>query len=89
MKLGETALHKCSRNCHQPAVDELLNYVKRHVGKVDDFVNISNEDGESSLHLAARKEKKNNLSFPGEDLQIIKSLMENGSDVFMQTKEVC
>ena len=69
-------------------VNELLNYVKRHVGKVENFVNIPNKVGESSLHLAARKQKNNNLSFPGEDLQIIKLLMENGSDVFVDTNEV-
>ncbi len=70
-------------------VNELLNYVKSHAGKVEEFVNIPNNAGESSLHLAARRTKKNNFSFPGEDLQIIKLLMENGSDVFVATKEVC
>ena len=69
-------------------VNELLNYVKKHLGKVENFVNIPNNVGESSLHLSARKEKNNNVSFPGEDLQIIKLLMENGSDVFVATKEV-
>ena len=62
--------------------------MKKHVGKVEKFVNIPNNTGESSLHLAARKEKNNNVSFPGEDLQIIKLLMKNGSDVFVDTKEV-
>ena len=85
--MGETGLHKCSRNSHQPVVDDLLRYVKVNIGKADGFVKNVNNEGESSLHLAA-KIKKSNLHFPDEDLIIIKLLMEHGSDVFMQTKVV-
>ena len=82
-------MHKCSRNCHLSAVNELLNYVKRHeVGKVENFANIPNNIGESSLHLSARKGDKNNVEYHGEDLKIIQLLMENGSDVFVETNEV-
>ena len=86
--MGETALHKCTRNGHYPAVKEIINYVKNgHNGKFEDFVNIPNTLGETSLHLAARN-KKTHFNFPEEDVKIIQLLMENGSDVFVQTKEV-
>ena len=86
--MGETALHKSSRNCHQFVVNELLNYVK--VKNVGDFVNIANDVGESSLHLSSKKTEtgRNEDSNVKEDLKIVQSLMENGADVFMQTKEV-
>ena len=67
---------------------EIINYIKNsHNGKFEDFVNIPNTLGETSLHLAARN-KKTHFSFPEEDVKIIQLLMENGSDVFVQTKEV-
>ena len=94
--MGETALHKSSRNCHQFVVNELLNYIKvKNVEKnVGDFVNIANDVGESSLHLSSKKSSKktetgrNEDPNVKEDLKIVQSLMENGADVFMQTKEV-
>ena len=85
--MGETGLHKCSRNSHQPVVGELLGYVMGHIGKTNGFVKTVNNEGESSLHLAA-KIKKSNLHFPDEDLMIIKLLMEHGSNAFVQTKVV-
>ena len=67
---------------------EIINYVKNsHNGKFEDFVNIPNNLGETSLHLSARN-KKTHFNFLEEDVKIIKLLMENGSDVFVQTKEV-
>ena len=67
---------------------EIINYIKNiHNGKFEDFVNIPNNLGETSLHLAARN-KKTQFNFPEEDVKIIQLLMENGSDVFVQTKEV-
>ena len=70
-------------------VKELLGYVKANMGDnaVEAFVKNTNEKGESALHYAARI-KKANLHFPDEDRLIIKLLMEHGSDVFMQTKDV-
>ncbi len=44
----------------------------------------TNSIGETALHYASRLHKKQ-LHFPGEDQKIISLLMENGSDVFMQT----
>ena len=67
---------------------EIINYIKNsHNGKIGDFVNIPNTLGETSLHLAARN-KKTHFDSPEEDVKIIQLLMENGSDVFVQTKEV-
>ena len=88
-KVGETALHKSCRNAHHAIVKELLGYVKKHNTnlKVDTFVRTLNDKGETALHCAARI-KKSNLHFPEEDRMIIKLLMESGSDVFIQTKEV-
>ena len=88
-KVGETALHKSCQNAHHAIVKELLGYVKKHNTnlKVDTFVRTLNDKGETALHCAARI-KKSNLHFPEEDRMIIKLLMESGSDVFIQTKEV-
>ena len=63
--------------------------MKKHINhlKVDTFVRTLNDKGETALHCAA-KIKKNNLHLPEEDRMIIKLLMENGSDVFIQTMEV-
>ena len=89
VKVGETALHKSCRNAHHAIVKELLGYVKKHNTnlKVDTFVRTVNDKGETALHCAARI-RKSNLHFPEEDRMIIKLLMESGSDVFIQTKEV-
>ena len=55
--------------------------------QLESFVRTKNEKGETALHCAAQM-KKNNLHFPEEDRMIIKLLMENGSDVFIQTQDV-
>ena len=55
--------------------------------QLEGFVRTKNEKGETALHCAAQM-KKNNLHFPEEDRMIIKLLMENGSDVFIQTQDV-
>ena len=71
-----------------------MGYVTKHSQKenvkhrkIEDFVRTTNDNGETSLHCAA-KMQKSNLHFPEEDRMIIKLLMENGSNVFLQTKEV-
>ena len=64
--------------------------MKQHLKKllkIETFVREINEKGETALHCAARI-KKSNGHFPEEDRMIIKLLMENGSDVFIQTHEV-
>ena len=67
---------------------EIISYTKNsHNGKFEDFVNIPNTSGETSLHLAARN-KKTHFNFHEEDVKIIQLLMESGADVFVQTKEV-
>ena len=97
--MGETALHKSSRNCHQLVVNELLTYLKNNpqkdFGSVKDFVNVANNVGESSLHLIVAKKQKmvRNGNFGknsknDQNLKIVQALMENGADVFMQTKQV-
>ena len=95
--MGETALHKSSRNCHQLVVNELLTYLKNNpqkdFGSVKDFVNVANNVGESSLHLIVAKKQNRNVTFgknakTDQNLKIVEALMENGADVFMQTKQV-
>ena len=51
------------------------------------FVRKTNRDGECALHYCG-KIKKSSLHFPKEDAMIMKLLMEHGSDVMAQTKEV-
>ena len=73
--------------CHQAVVEELLAFVKHRVNNPDKFVIMTNKKGESALHYGAQI-KKPQLHFPNEDQNVIRLLMEAGSDVFMQTKEV-
>ncbi len=84
---GETALHKACRRCHFSSVAELLSFVKNRHNSAQKYVTMVNKRGESSLHYAAQI-KKDNLHFPSEDQKIVQLLMQNGSDVFMQTNEV-
>jgi ankyrin repeat protein len=80
-------MHKACRRCHFPVVKELLSFVKRNNADPGEFVRNTNSIGETALHYAARV-LKNQQHFPGEDAQIITLLMQNGSDVFMQTETV-
>ena len=54
---------------------------------MEDFVRRTNSEGECALHYGGRI-KKSALHFPKEDAMIMKLLMEHGSDVMAQTKEV-
>ena len=85
---GETALHKACRKCHYPVVKELLHHAKlRGEQECQAFVCRTNREGECALHYCG-KIKKSSLHFPKEDAMIMKLLMEHGSDVMAQTKEV-
>ena len=80
-------------------MNELLTYLKNNpqkdFGSVKDFVNVANNIGESSLHLIVAKKQTmgRNVTFGknhknDQNLKIVQALMENGADVFMQTKQV-
>ena len=64
-----------------------MSFVKRSEENVNNFTKTTNEKGETSLHLAA-KIKKSQLHFENEDISIVTQLMENGSDIFIETKDV-
>ena len=86
LQSGETALIKACRRCHHSSVNELITYVKKQTNEVETFVKAVNNQGECALHYAARI-NKSLLHFPDEDARIIEVLMQNGSDVFMQTTQ--
>ena len=80
-KCAKTPLILTSCKGYVHIVELLLGEKNIEVNKAD------TQNGETALHCAARI-KKSNLHFPEEDRMIIKLMMENGSDVFIQTKEV-
>ena len=83
---GETPLHKSSRECHFHVVRELLQFIRGFVGNTKNYINKLNKKGEIALHFACMI-SKSNLHYPGEDKLIVNLLMENESDVTIQTKQ--
>ena len=83
---GETPLHKACKECHFHIVRELLQFIRGFVGNTKGYVNKLNKKGEISLHFACMI-SKSNLHYPGEDKLIVNLLMENESDVTIQTKQ--
>ena len=84
-KEGETALHKSCKECHFNIVRELLQFIQGFIGNTRIYVNKKNKKGETSLHYASLI-SKSNLHYPGEDKLIVTMLMENDSDVTIQTQ---
>ncbi|KAG7458245.1 hypothetical protein MATL_G00236160 [Megalops atlanticus] len=87
-KTGENPLHVAVHHCHAHVVQEILTYLSRGRGhrEAELCVSQENQEGETSLHLAAGL-RKDDIHCDGEDVSIIRTLMEYDADVTAATKE--
>ncbi|XP_012688345.1 transient receptor potential cation channel, subfamily N, member 1 [Clupea harengus] len=88
-KAGENPLHVAVRHCHAPIVEEILKYLtsERSLEEAQLCVRQENQRGETSLHLAAEL-GKDSAHDDGEDVLIIRTLMEYDANVTATTKEL-
>ncbi|KAE8599772.1 hypothetical protein XENTR_v10017317 [Xenopus tropicalis] len=85
-KNQENPLHTAVRHCHLPIVEVILTYLANERGRADAVgcVNQANKAGETPLHLAAAV-KKEMTHTQGEDVKIIRILMEHDGDISRPT----
>ncbi|XP_055387350.1 serine/threonine-protein phosphatase 6 regulatory ankyrin repeat subunit A isoform X6 [Condylostylus longicornis] len=85
--IGETPLHLACRNCHPEIVKHLIDTVKETRGAemASKYINKLNDEGATALHYACQITKED-VKIPESDKQIVKTLIENGADVSVQTK---
>ncbi|XP_006635908.3 transient receptor potential cation channel, subfamily N, member 1 [Lepisosteus oculatus] len=86
-KAGESPLHIGVRHCHAHIVQEILSYLanERSPKEATVCVRQENQEGETPLHLSAEL-KKEMIHFEGEDIAIVRILMECDADVSAATK---
>ncbi|XP_067125162.1 serine/threonine-protein phosphatase 6 regulatory ankyrin repeat subunit B-like [Centruroides vittatus] len=83
---GETPLHVAVKNCHFPVARSLLEHWQgKHSKDSVSLVNQQNVEGESAMHYAGAITKQN-IHYPTEDKDLVKLLLESGSDVNMENK---
>uniref|UniRef100_A0A674EK83 Serine/threonine-protein phosphatase 6 regulatory ankyrin repeat subunit A-like n=1 Tax=Salmo trutta TaxID=8032 RepID=A0A674EK83_SALTR len=89
-KAGENPLHVAVRHCHAHVVEDILTYLtsERSREEAQCCVSQGNRKGETSLHLAAELQKES-VHREGEDVHIIKTLMEYDADITAATRETC
>ncbi|CDQ78336.1 unnamed protein product [Oncorhynchus mykiss] len=89
-KAGENPLHVAVRHCHAHVVEDILTYLtsERSREEAQCCVSQGNRKGETSLHLAAELQKES-VHREGEDVHIIKILMEYDADITAATRESC
>lgn len=89
-ELGENILHVCVRESNLELIRDIIIHhivTKRQVTQAKRLINQTNKLGESSLHYAASLTGE--LSHhPDEDREIIRALLMNGGDVFLQNREL-
>ncbi|CAH0387234.1 unnamed protein product [Bemisia tabaci] len=87
-KIGETPLHLASRSCKADVVKHLIDSVKSRQGVegATAYVNAVNEEGATALHYACQVTKEE-VERPGEDQEVVKYLLEGGTNVELQTKQ--
>ncbi|XP_044592745.1 serine/threonine-protein phosphatase 6 regulatory ankyrin repeat subunit C isoform X6 [Cotesia glomerata] len=87
-KNGETPLHLACRDCRSAVASYLIEFVKEKKGRdvATNYVNTVNNDGASPLHYAGQIEPTEVIEL-GDDRAVVRSLLENGADVSLQTKQ--
>lgn len=83
---GENVLHACVRESNLSIIELMIDHIikNRTADEARLLINQQNKDGESSLHYTAKLDGK--LSHQvDEDRQIMRLLLENGGDVFLET----
>ncbi|XP_023667815.2 transient receptor potential cation channel, subfamily N, member 1 [Paramormyrops kingsleyae] len=86
-KAGENPLHIAVRHCHAHVVEEILAYLASQKGRdeAQQCANQENQEGETPLHLAAELET-DMTHCEGEDIRVIKTLMEYDANVTATTR---
>lgn len=86
---GETPLHLACGSCKSDIVKKLINFVKDKQGPevASTYINMTNEDGESALHYAAKISKKE-VTNDLEDKEVVRLLLESGAETSIQSKSV-
>nr|XP_046909522.1 uncharacterized protein LOC124490979 [Dermatophagoides farinae] len=85
---GENVLHIAAKESHYPIAKRMIEYTIEMKSKkaCTDLVNKPNMNGESSVHYAANLTEKNR-HYDNEDRDIMRLLLENGGNVFLETIE--
>ncbi|XP_027200011.2 LOW QUALITY PROTEIN: uncharacterized protein LOC113794122 [Dermatophagoides pteronyssinus] len=85
---GENVLHIAAKESHYPIAKRLIEYTIETKDKKSctELVNKPNKNGESSVHYAANLTEKNR-HYENEDRDIMRLLLENGGNVFLETIE--
>lgn len=87
---GENILHVCVRESNLELLrDVIIHHVitKRQVTQAKRLINQVNKKGESSLHYAASL-TGNQSHKPDEDRDMVRALLVNGGDAFLQNTEL-
>ncbi|XP_033121320.1 serine/threonine-protein phosphatase 6 regulatory ankyrin repeat subunit C-like isoform X2 [Anneissia japonica] len=86
-KNGENPLHIAVRHCHYVIVKELLTFLRIENNRADAVmvVNTQSNEGETPLHYAAEITKEM-AHYNGEDVDIVKILLEYEADTYVSTK---
>ncbi|XP_030644286.1 transient receptor potential cation channel, subfamily N, member 1 [Chanos chanos] len=86
-KAGENPLHIAVRHCHAHMVKEILTYLANESREEAELcARQENQKGETPLHLAAEL-RKEAVHEEGEDIVIIRTLMEHNADVAAATRQ--
>lgn len=83
---GENVLHVCVRESNLIIIETMLEHIikNRTADEARILINQQNKDGESSCHYTAKLDGR--LShIPDEDREIMRLLLKNGGDVFLET----
>lgn len=88
MQNGETPLHLACRACQPDIVKQLIEDVKEKHGTdvAEQYINSMSEDGATAMHFICNV-PTNEVEISGADKEIVKLLLQNGSDLSLQTKQ--
>lgn len=81
-------MHLACRGCRADVVRHLIEFVKENKGPevATAYVNSLTNEGASALHYAAQIEPSEVVT-PGDDRAVVRSLLDSGADVSMQTRQ--
>ncbi|KAL0961929.1 hypothetical protein UPYG_G00333500 [Umbra pygmaea] len=87
-KCGENPLHIAVSHCHAHVVQEILTNLTSERSRQEAQLCVSqgNRKGETSLHLAAELQK-DSVHWEGEDVHIVRTLMDYDADVTAATTQ--
>lgn len=76
------------RACQSEIVQQLIDDVKEKHGAevVENYINTLNEDGATAMHYICNV-PTDEVEYPDADKEIVRTLLQNGADVSVQTKQ--